>query len=265
MSSFFVYDSINQYRSDTTIQAGNYSGDVFSPDNSLITDHERAGDQSIGVVISGVHSTNNEGILYTCQNEGLNCDAVAVNFAGEDNVTANGDEMIVRTGRSNSAMSSIGSTTYMASTDNGWVVKTFTNVINSGVHRKKFSIQFNNSVTNVSEIMFGTKLDFEIEPDINVQSKIEYENSIQRSLGGVEYALNVNPGQEVITISFQNISSTFKQDLTTMQDAIKGEGKKFLYYDGSSYHWVRLNETMTFTEVADGRFATQIRMRQQIQ
>jgi len=50
-----------------------------------------------------------------------------------------------------------------------------------------------------------------------------------------------------------------------MQDAIKGQGKKFLYYDGSNYHWVRLEQTMTFTEIADSRFSTQIKMRQQIQ
>ena len=94
---------------------------------------------------------------------------------------------------------------------------------------------------------------------------IDYENSIQRSLGGVEYALNVNQGQEVITISFQNISSTFKSNLITMQDALKGEATKFLYFDGTNYHWVRLQKTMVMNEIADGRFSTQIVLRQQIQ
>ena len=88
---------------------------------------------------------------------------------------------------------------------------------------------------------------------------------MQRALGGVDYVLNVHDGQEIITISFQNISNTFKTNLTTMQDALLGQRKKFLYYDGSSFHWVRLEQTLTFTEIADGRFATQIKLRQQIQ
>ena len=50
-----------------------------------------------------------------------------------------------------------------------------------------------------------------------------------------------------------------------MQDALKGEATKFLWYDGTNYHWVRLDRPMTFTEVADGRFSTQLRLRQQIQ
>ena len=50
-----------------------------------------------------------------------------------------------------------------------------------------------------------------------------------------------------------------------MQDALRGESKKFLYNDSSSFHWVRLDKPMTFTEIADGRFSTQLVLRQQIQ
>ena len=50
-----------------------------------------------------------------------------------------------------------------------------------------------------------------------------------------------------------------------MQDALRGESKKFLYNDGSNFNWVRLDKPMVFTEIADGRFSTQIAMRQQIQ
>ena len=142
----------------------------------------------------------------------------------------------------------------------GWAVANLTESTGN-----KFFTEFNGSVSNVSEILIGKKLTFEIEPDINVQSSIDYANSVNRSLGGIEYALNVNQGQEVFTISFQNISSTFKANLITMQDALKGEATKFLWYDGTNYHWVRLDRPMTFTEVADGRFSTQLRLRQQIQ
>ena len=257
MSSFFVYDSINQYRSDSLITAGTYSGNVFTESTGVITNFERAKDQNIGTVMTGM--ADGEAVMITVADVNPYADAVAVHFAGADGVTANDDELTLHTGRVFSDMSS--QVVTFGSTDNNWKVGTFTNQAD----RIRFSLEFNESITNVSEIMFGTKLSFEVEPDVNVQSSINYENEVQRSLGGVEYAINVNPGQEVITISFQNISSTFKSDLITMQDFLKGEATKFLYYDGTTYHWVRLQKSMVFQEIADGRFSTQIVLRQQIQ
>ena len=254
MASYFVYDSINQYRSDNTVSEGTFSGTTFTASDSL-TSHERASDQNIGTVISGISA--NDAICYQVGSSATaNC--VAAYFTGDDGVVANGDEMTIRTG---TALDGLSGADNFASNNGGWVVNDFTEV----TEKTKFCIEFNEAITNISEILVGSKLNFEIEPDVNVQSSIDYENSIQRSLGGVEYALNVNEGQEVHTISFQNVSSTFKTNLITMQDAIKGEAKKFVWYDGSSFHWVRLDKPMTFTEIADGRFSTQLVLRQQIQ
>lgn len=260
MASYFIYDSINQYRSDNTISEGTF-GSGFSASDSL-TNHKRVSDQNIGIVISGVNA--NDAIAYTL-GTAATANAIAVYFTGDDGVTANGDEMTIRAGNTVNALTAAGKS--FASTHSGWSVS---NVHDSGNYTDVgnysiWCVEFNEALTNISEILIGRKLDFEIEPDVNVQSSINYENEVQRSLGGVEYAINVNPGQEVFTISFQNISSTFKSDLTTMQDAIKGEAKKFVWYDGSSFNWVRLDKPMTFTEIADGRFSTQLVLRQQIQ
>ena len=56
MASYFIYDSINQYRSDNTITEGQMTDSgtpTFSASNTL-TNHERAADQNIGTVITGV-------------------------------------------------------------------------------------------------------------------------------------------------------------------------------------------------------------------
>jgi len=254
MASYFIYDSINQYRSDNTVSEGTFSGTTFNPE-SAVTDHERASDQNIGTIISAVAA--NDAICYQV-GSAVTANAVAVYFTGDDGVVADGDEMTIRTG---TALDGLGGADNFASTNGGWVVNDFTEVTS----KTKFCVEFNEAVTNISEILIGRKLNFEVEPDVNVQSSIDYNNDINTSLGGVSYALNVNPGQEVITISFQNISSTFKANLITMQDFLKGEATKFLYNDGSSFHWVRLDKPMTFTEIADGRFSTQIVLRQQIQ
>ena len=264
MASYFIYDSINQYRSDNTVSDGTF-GSGFSASSTAgdaVTNFGRVSDQNIGTVISAVAA--NDAIAYTL-GTAATANAIAVYFTGDDGVVANGDEMTVRAGNAVNALTSAGKS--FASNNGGWSVS---NVHDSGNYTDvgSFSIwcvEFNEALTNISEILIGRKLDFEVEPDVNIQSSINYENEVQRSLGGVEYAININEGQEVHTISFQNVSSTFKTNLITMQDALKGEAKKFVWYDGSSFHWVRLDKPMTFTEIADGRFSTQIVLRQQIQ
>jgi len=256
MASYFIYDSINQYRSDNTVSEGQMSDSgtpTFSA-TSTITNHERASDQNIGTIISAV--ADRDAIEYAVGSS-VTADAAAVYFTGDDGVSS-GTIMTFFIDTDRASLPSKG--TISAVSAAGWAVTDLTETTGT-----KFFTEFNGAVTNVSEILIGKKLSFEVEPDVNIQSSINYENSIQRSLGGVEYALNVNPGQEVTTIGFQNISSTFKTNLTTMQDAIKGEAKKFVWYDGSNFNWVRLDKPMTFTEIADGRFSTQLVLRQQIQ
>ena len=257
MASYFIYDSINQYRSDNTVSEGTFSGTTFTASNSL-TAHERAADQNIGYALSGV--TANDAICYQVGSAAA-ADVVAMRFSGDCGISVqDNSENTIRFGTALNALSgavNFGSGSTVAS----WRVKSFTEVTG----KTKFCVEFNDAQDNISEILIGKKLNFEVEPDVNVQSSIDYNNEINTSLGGVEYAINVNPGQEVITINFQNISSTFKTNLITFQDANRGESKKFVYYDGTTHHWVRLARPLTFTEVADGRFSTSIQLRQQIQ
>ena len=255
MASYFIYDSINQYRSDNTLSEGSISGTTptktFSASNTLIN-HERASDQNIGTIITGVNT--DEAIKYALGGDET-ANAAAVYFTG----ASTGSSPVIRILKGTSgSITDLGE--IPTATSAGWQVDTFTETTDD-----EWYAQFTGTIANVSEILIGKKLNFEIEPDVNVQSSINYENEVQRSLGGVEYAINVNPGQEVFTISFQNISSTFKSDLITMQDAIKGEAKKFVWYDGTNHHFVRLDKPMVMTEIADGRFSTQLVLRQQIQ
>jgi len=258
MASYFIYDSINMYRSDNTVSEGTFSSTTFTASNSL-TAHERVADQNIGFAMSGV--TANDAICYQV-GSAASADAIAMRFSGDCGIgVQDGSENTIRFGTTLTNLTgavNFGSGSTVAS----WRIKTFTAVTD----KTKFCVEFNDAQDNISEILIGKKLDFEIEPDVNIQSSIDYQNKVQRSLGGVEYAINVNPGQEVFTISFQNISNTFKTDLITMQDHLLGESKKFLWAEnGTTYHWVRLEKPLVFTEIADGRFATQITLRQQIQ
>ena len=256
MASYFIYDSINQYRSDNTVSEGQMTDSAtptFSASDTL-TSHSRSSDQNIGTIISGV--ADRDAIEYAVGSS-VTANAAAVYFTGDDNVSS-GTIMNFFVDTDRASLPNKGTITAVSAA--GWATTDLTETTGT-----KFFVEFTGAVTNVSEVLIGSKLSFEVEPDVNIQSSIDYNNEINTSLGGVSYVLNVNPGQEVTTIGFQNISSTFKTNLTTMQDALKGEAKKFVWYDGTSFHWVRLDKPMTFTEIADGRFSTQLVLRQQIQ
>ena len=256
MASFIVYDSIQQYRSDNTISEGRMSTatDPNFTTSDSITDHERSNDQSIGTSISGI--ADRDAIEYAVGSNAT-ANAVAVRFNGDDNVSS-GTIMEFYIDTDRTALSAKGSLTAVSGA--GWQVVDLTETTGN-----KFFTEFKGAVTNVSEIMFGKKLNFEVEPDANIQESFDSQNTILRSLGGTEYALNTSDPQKIFTITFGNISQTFKNDLITFQENVKVEAKKFLYYDGSNYHWVRLTGPLTFNEVADSRYSTSIQMRQQIQ
>jgi len=255
MSSYFIYDSINMYRSDNVVSEGQMTDSAtptFSASDTL-TSHSRSSDQNIGTIISGV--ADRDAIEYAVGSS-VTANAAAVYFTGDDNVSS-GTIMNFFVDTDRASLPNKGTITAVSAA--GWATTDLTETTGT-----KFFVEFTGAVTNVSEVLIGKKLAFEVEPDVNIQSSIDYENSIQRSLGGVEYALNVNPGQEVITITFQNISQTFKDNLITMQNFNKADAKKMVYFDGTTHRWIRL-EAMQFTEIADGRFSTTLKMTQQIQ
>jgi len=258
MASYFIYDSINMYRSDMTDSEGQMSdsGTPTFSTGTTVTSHERSSDQNIGTAISGIADL--DAIEYAVGSTAT-ANAAAVYFNADDGISS-GTIMNFFIDTDRASLANKG--TISAVSAAGWAVTDLTET-----SANKFFVEFTGSITDnvITEILIGKKLSFEVEPDVNVQTKRDYGTSVQKSLGGIEYALNTHDAQEVSTISFQNISSTFKTNLLSMEDDLKGQSKKFLWYDGSSFHWVRLISPMTFNEIADGRFSTQIVMRQQIQ
>jgi len=246
------------YRSDNVDSEGQMSdsGTPTFSTGTTVTSHERSSDQNIGTAISGIADL--DAIEYAVGSTAT-ANAAAVYFNADDGISS-GTIMNFFIDTDRASLPNKG--TISAVSAAGWAVTDLTET-----SANKFFVEFTGSITDnvITEILIGKKLSFEVEPDVNVQTKRDYGTSVQKSLGGIEYALNTHDAQEVSTISFQNISSTFKTNLLSMEDDLKGQSKKFLWYDGSSFHWVRLISPMTFNEIADGRFSTQIVMRQQIQ
>ena len=91
----------------------------------------------------------------------------------------------------------------------------------------------------------------------------------QDSLDGMYFVKNDVVKVEVTPYDGEDYGASMMSNTITIGNAlpnsltvsISGD----LYNDGTLFHWVRLDKPMTFTEIADGRFSTQIVLRQQIQ
>ena len=54
-----------------------------------------------------------------------------------------------------------------------------------------------------------------------------------------------------------------KTSLEGVRDSVQ-DHKKFIYYDETDYHYVRMVSPMDFTEVAYQRYSTNIKLREQL-
>ena len=122
------------------------------------------------------------------------------------------------------------------------------------------------NLDNISEFMLGTKLEFEVNPDIGGKEEEKHGTDNLISYSGVEYSKKRHNPKTILTFNFSNISQTFKNNLQTMESVV-GLEHKFLYSeDGTTgpFHYVKLDGPMNFTEVAHQRYSTNIKLREQL-
>ena len=116
----------------------------------------------------------------------------------------------------------------------------------------------------VYRINIGSALTFENEPDIGIATYCKsFATDLNTSLGGVEYANKRHEPKTTWQLNFSNISQTFKNNLVSFEQDVTNF-KKFVYYDDSSYHYVRLDSPIKFTEVAFERFSASLKLREQL-
>ena len=102
-------------------------------------------------------------------------------------------------------------------------------------------------------------------PDIGISEQEIFGTNINTSIGGNEYAVKLHEPKSTISMSFSNISQTFKENLQALEAAVQNY-KKFIYSeDGTTgtFHYVRLDSPITFVEVAFQRFSASFTLREQ--
>jgi hypothetical protein len=109
----------------------------------------------------------------------------------------------------------------------------------------------------------GNNLTFEVNPDFGSTTGKEFANTIKESLGGVEYAFQAHTGKKTWTLTWSNISTTFKTQLENFRNAVSGNYQSFTYNDGSSNYTVRMSaDSLQFQESTLNRYQTTINMKE---
>tara|TARA_R100000655_G_scaffold55026_2_gene93010 strand:+ start:4359 stop:5135 length:777 start_codon:yes stop_codon:yes gene_type:complete len=257
MAKTFYYDSVGLLES--TIAEGSYStgtGNVvsFSAGESIVNP-EATIDQSLLVAPTGW--ANTEIAQYTLDS------AKAVDFLA---VYFNVDEADDVDFEFDSASSGMSDGEAVGATDTfskGWTVfefseqtKQYWRIISKGA----------GGIVGLTEVIFGKKLQFEVNPDVGISEIETFGTTLNTSIGGIEYAVKRHEPKTNITFNFGNISETFKNSLQSMESAVQNH-KKFIYSeDGTTgaFHYVRLASPIQFTEVSFNRFSASISLIEQI-
>tara|TARA_R110002020_G_scaffold432798_1_gene642860 strand:+ start:7369 stop:8127 length:759 start_codon:yes stop_codon:yes gene_type:complete len=251
MAKKFYYDTVGLL--DATITAGTYnsSTNVFSVAAGEVTNEHYINDQSIGHAVTSFEVGDMIRIS-------LSAAQTASDILYYNNGSKDFDDLFIYAGAN--ATGSMGLKSEIEITLAGWTANTLTSSSNS---QYWFLRSEDGTLSGISEVILGVPLTFENEPDIGSSTQERFATDINTSLGGVEYANKRHEAQSTWTLSFKNISETFKNNLLSMQDIVQNY-QKFVYYDGTAYNYVRLDSAINFTEVAYQRYSTSIKLREQL-
>ena len=252
MAKIFYYDSVGLLDlSSGSVTAGAYSSGNFSVSAGNVTNEHYINDQSLS---NSVTSFDDE-------------DTIRIDFGGAKAIdfaliymTASDSQplKIYQSTAATSGLTEIGSIGD-SELNAGWNLEAFS----SATKRYWFFRANDGTITDMSEIILGTKLTFEVEPDMGISTQESFATDLNVSYGGVEYANKRHNPKTTWTLNFSNISSTFKGNLVNFEQDVTNY-KKFVYYDDSSYHYVRLDAPIKFTEVAYQRFSASLKLREQL-
>tara|TARA_A100001201_G_scaffold48590_4_gene48480 strand:+ start:1624 stop:2376 length:753 start_codon:yes stop_codon:yes gene_type:complete len=249
MAKTFYYDSEGLL--EATINDGTFSGSSWS-DSASMTNEGRLIDQSIATAVSDF---NNADALKITFSSAKSVDFLAVYFSATetDNLSLYKED----TPNNYVAVKDF-NTTFSA----GWNVGEFVSASATNYHLASTS----GDIANLTEFIIGSKLEFEFNPDVGIGEVNEFGTTINKSIGGVEYAILNHETKNSISLSFSSISETFKDDLQSMENSVQNY-KKFIYSENGAtgpFHYVRLDKPMQFKEVSSQRYSVNISLIEQL-
>jgi hypothetical protein len=254
MAKTFYYDSVGLLES--TLNDGTFApitNPTFS-DASTITNEERAIDQSISTAMTSFGV--NDALQFNLGS------AKAIDFIGVNFTVVDTHNLELWYDTAASGVLEAEATSMTADFPIGWTFSEFS----SATKQYWTLVAVNGTITGLSEVIMGSKLAFEVNPDIGIGEQKIFGTDINTSIGGVEYAIKRHDPKSTISMNFSNISETFKNNLQTFESHVQNY-KKFVYSeDGTTgnFHYVRLDAPIQFQEVAFQRYSASLILREQL-
>jgi hypothetical protein len=250
MAKQFIYSDPNIY--DTgAVTEGTIATTTFASSDSL-TNHERVVDQNISSVVSS-----------WAQNDAIQIDMGADSSpnvcAIYMNTTVAESETIKLYA---SDTTTVGSEIHSGTLGVGW------NIIDVSVTDKRYFYVRNTTASEldyVAEILVGTKYTFDRNFDLGGQFGKKFGVSTVESYGGHEYSHKRHDGKQTWKWEWTRMTNAHMNNLITLRDAVEGSRFKFIYYDETDYHWVRMSDkSLQKKEIAYQTFNTNIELTQQL-
>jgi hypothetical protein len=264
MAKSFIYDSVGLIDlTSASLQEGKIYGTVFSTTTGKVDNEVRTIDQSIvnSSLIDGTFNgeTAYSGSIRIDLGSSLAVNCVAV-YLPADIVP----DVKIHTGDSaTTGFAQFGSTS--SSPSAGWTVFTDTEV----THRY-IIINIYDSVTfsdiAVNEIILGNKYDFDITPNTGIVEGRLSGSDINKSYGAVEYSYKRHELIKTWDWQWDVPTTAIKTSLEAIETAVDLNYKKLIYYDGTTYYWVRIQpNSFKFTWQAYNFWTTPMSLVQQLQ
>jgi hypothetical protein len=248
MASAIYYDSISSRSS--TLTDGTTTGGSFTS-SDVLSDESRAIDGNITDVIGGW--AVNEGLQFNFGG------TVSPNFCAIYSTVATTNDIIIQ--RDNSASGAFnGISNTISDVAVGWNIRTLTVLpmqywtINSSV----------GSLNGISEIFFGEKLTFPVEPTANIITEHNFGSEEVKALGANRFYVSKHNNYKIITLSLDYMTSANKASMETFANTVT-DREPFIYSEDDTtgpFHWVRLVRPLTFRQVAPDIFSCQVVMRE---
>ena len=249
MAKTFYFDSAGLL--EATINDGTFSGTSWSDADSM-TNELRLIDQSITTAVSDFNVNDALKITFNSSSE---LDFLAVYFKASDTHNL----ALYREVATNTFSSVV---TLTPTFPIGWTIGEFTGSSATNWHLAAL----NGDIDNLTEIIVGKKLEFEFNPDVGISEVNDFGTTVNKSIGGIEYAVLNHEPKKRISFSFNSISETFKNNLQSFEESVQNY-KKFIYSENGTtgpLHYVRLDKPIRFKEVSSQRFSVNISLVEQL-
>ena len=265
MAKSFIYDSIGF--SEAPLKAGTVAEDfagsyTYTAAEAQITNEHRATDMSIGSAITSFDS--NDAIRFDLgSGTSGTANVIAVHFNGAEN-----SEFELYAGDEPSALGNdtLVSTVFSVSSSGGWNIFTFTETTIDSNSRWWHFVSTLETIENITEIIIGTKYDFDINFDLSNKIGEEFGTDIVTSYGGNEYSNKRHEPKTTWDWNWSFLTSSQRTSLDDLNSTVQ-DHKKFIYSeDGTTgpFHYVRMTKPMNFTEVASSIYSTSVSLREQL-